>query len=150
MTTPPIIRLFNKVKFTDNCWEWTGCKDSGGYGQVGIKGKMKPAHVISYNYFKGSIPKGLELDHLCRNKACVNPDHLEPVTHQENVKRGNAGKHLKNRKIRKYNEAWCSNCKKFLPKENFHKNKNRWNGVNNRCKKCYSIEGKIYRKKEDK
>lgn len=59
-----------------------------GYGHMTVNNKQVGAHRVSYRAFKGKIPEGLELDHLCRMPCCVNPDHLEPVTRQENVKRG--------------------------------------------------------------
>jgi hypothetical protein len=69
------------------CWLWIGSHDTHGYGQIHIKGKQCGAHRIIYERHKGPIPDGLEIDHLCGNKACVNPDHLEIVTHKINVRR---------------------------------------------------------------
>lgn len=74
-------------KLTTACWVWEGELRSG-YGRMKINGKPISAHRYSYELANGSIPVGLELDHLCRNRACTNPDHLEPVTHSENVRRG--------------------------------------------------------------
>jgi len=71
----------------DGCWIWQGPKNNRGYGWWG----RKLAHRRMYESIRGPIPKGLELDHLCRVTACVNPDHLEPVTHAENVRRGTVG-----------------------------------------------------------
>lgn len=70
------------------CWLWTGLLDSDGYGQLRISGRLVMAHRLSYTDAKGQIPGGMELDHLCRVRNCVNPSHLEPVTHRENVMRG--------------------------------------------------------------
>lgn len=70
------------------CWLWTRGKDKDGYASIYIKPKMRKGHRLSYETYKGEIPGGLEIDHTCRNRACINPDHLEAVTHQENMKRG--------------------------------------------------------------
>lgn len=70
------------------CWVWGGSK-SKGYGSFYIRGhKNLRVHRIAYTLLKGPIPVGLTIDHLCRNRACCNPDHLEPVTNRENVLRG--------------------------------------------------------------
>ncbi|KKN75613.1 hypothetical protein LCGC14_0378510 [marine sediment metagenome] len=69
------------------CWLWTGAIRFG-YGQFKIEGKVKAAHRLTYKLLRGPIPSELELDHLCRVKHCVNPGHLEAVTHIENLRRG--------------------------------------------------------------
>ena len=74
----------------DACWLWTKSFSPNGYGVMKIDGKNVKAHRLSYELFVGSIPDGLELDHLCRVRHCVNPAHLEAVTHRENVLRGNS------------------------------------------------------------
>jgi len=82
-------RLWARVERTDGCWTWAeGTKTKGGYGLLKVDGRMHLAHRVAYRLLVGEIPDGLELDHLCRNRACVRPDHLEPVTRQENVLRG--------------------------------------------------------------
>ena len=82
----PLLRFFSKVDKTSSCWMWTGPK-SYGYGKFSIGRKTCLAHRFAYERLKGQIPNGLQLDHLCRNKACVNPEHLEPVTNRENALR---------------------------------------------------------------
>lgn len=69
------------------CWIWTASIVNG-YGQFRYQGKMRRAHRLAYTLLVGDIPEGLEPDHLCRVRACVSPQHLEPVTHQENMRRG--------------------------------------------------------------
>ena len=71
------------------CWLWTRCVDGSGYGAVRAGGATRRAHRVSYEAIVGQIPPGLQMDHLCRVKSCVNPDHLEPVTHRENSLRSN-------------------------------------------------------------
>lgn len=85
--------LSKVVKTPTGCWEWNGFINQDGYGMLSAKfnGKLTlSAHRYSYMIEKGEIPKGKQLDHLCRNRKCVNPDHLEPVTNYENMMRGNA------------------------------------------------------------
>jgi len=83
-------RFWSKVRETRGCWRWTACHSTG-YARFYLPGhKAVPAIRVAYELLVGPIPDGLELDHLCRNKWCVNPYHAEPVTHRENVKRAMA------------------------------------------------------------
>ena len=77
----------------DGCWPWIGAVDGDGYGRFA----MRSAYRIAYEAVRGPVPVGLTLDHLCRNRECVNPDHLEPVTNRENILRGEspAAKHAR-------------------------------------------------------
>jgi hypothetical protein len=77
------------------CWEWTAARFVRGdrnygpqYGAFSVGGRMRQAHRVAYELTVGPIPAGMTLDHLCRNKGCVNPHHLEPVTNRENILRG--------------------------------------------------------------
>jgi hypothetical protein len=73
----------------DECWPWLGTHATNGYGRAWIDHRRRaPAHRIAYELVRDPIPAGLSLDHLCRNRDCVNPAHLEPVTNRENVLRG--------------------------------------------------------------
>ena len=81
-------RFWSKVEITDDCWLWSGAKNKDGYGSIRIEGKTVSAHRVSYELRFGSIPQGLVIDHVCRVHHCVNPDHLEPVTNEENLRRG--------------------------------------------------------------
>jgi hypothetical protein len=73
------------------CWEWTGAKDRDGYGTMHHRNRPYRAHRFAYEQFVGPIPDGLVIDHLCTNRGCVNPEHLEPVTNAVNIKRGETG-----------------------------------------------------------
>lgn len=112
----PIKRFWIKVKKTTTCWEWQGCKRKG-YGLFRLNKKMVSTHRISYNLIDPSFPikfkKGFELDHLCRNKICVRPDHLELVSRRENIIRGELST-LRNNKSSKF------------PGVRWHDRKNKW------------------------
>ena len=84
------VRFLFHVDRSYVCWLWTGCINSDGYAKFGIggrDGKMVSAHRWAYEHYVGPIPSGLQIDHLCRVRHCVNPMHLEPVTASENVRR---------------------------------------------------------------
>jgi hypothetical protein len=77
--------LIDRIDVGD-CWEWTGRLDRDGYGHFGKHGRL--VHRMLWELLVGPIPDGLQIDHLCRNRKCVNPDHLEPVSSLENTRRG--------------------------------------------------------------
>ncbi len=84
---PLLWRLTENVAIDGDCLVWTGAKCDG-YGRLHRNGNAQPVHRVAYELVHGPIPAGMDLDHLCRNRACFNPDHLEPVTRGENVRRG--------------------------------------------------------------
>ncbi len=88
---PLVNRFLEEVTITsDGCWMWSGHRDTGGYGLFRLAGRMLIAHTVAYELWVGPVPKGLVLDHIvCDTRACVNYEHLKPVTHQENILRGN-------------------------------------------------------------
>jgi hypothetical protein len=92
-------RFLKKIKVNEDtgCWEWIAATNSDGYGSFYFNEKIASAHRVSYMHYVGDIPEGLEIDHLCRVRKCVNAiDHLEVVSHLENVRRAdhsNTGKH---------------------------------------------------------
>lgn len=107
---PLIDRFLEKIQRHENgCWIFTGCLATTGYGKMSSSGpnrKSEYAHRISYELYNGLIPEGMEIDHLCRNRQCVNPEHLEVVTSALNMQRaapymilnpGNRGIHEKSK-----------------------------------------------------
>lgn len=77
--------FLKKVDVAKGCWTWKGAISASGYGTMMLLGKTTLAHRISYELFKGKIPAGMVIDHKCKNKVCVNPQHLRVVTHKQNT-----------------------------------------------------------------
>ena len=98
----PIERFWRTFKRdpSSGCWTWLGSLNADGYGSFSIKKKRQGAHRFAYQALVGPIPEGLQLDHLCRNRACVNPSHLEPVTPKVNTLRSAAAQATKTHCIR--------------------------------------------------
>lgn len=86
----PLLERFEHFTMPEpntGCWLWNGEITLWGYGHLSYAGRKLRAHRVSYELFKGPIPVGLEIDHLCRVRCCVNPDHLEAVTRSANMRR---------------------------------------------------------------
>lgn len=104
-------KFWSKALIGDGCWEWQAARYSNGYGKFAYGGRGRLAHVVAYEWLVGPVPEGMELDHVCRNRACIKPapEHLEPVTHRENVRRGMgwSGRHAR--------QTHCVNGHEFSP-----------------------------------
>jgi hypothetical protein len=82
-------RFWSKCAVDSNgCWMWHAAKSACGYGHIRIDTRTRVAHKVAYETLVGNQPHGTELDHLCRVRCCVNPAHLDPVSHRENMERG--------------------------------------------------------------
>ena len=86
---PARLRFHQRIVIDElECWIWQGTSNGSGYGMISVHGRTVCAHRYAYELYVGMIPRGYDLDHLCRRRLCVNPDHLECVTRRENVRRG--------------------------------------------------------------
>lgn len=125
-------RFFAKVEKTRTCWMWTASK-ADGYGRFWIgsrkDGYMALAHRISFELSKGPIPDGKTLDHICRNRGCVNPMHLEVVDPVENVMRGISDPALNAKKTH------CPRGHEYTPENTYIQQPQGWR----HCKTCYAI-----------
>lgn len=114
------LRFWSKVRKTETCWLWIG-NTRNGYGRfrLGSDTPSRAAHRIAYELLIGNIPKGLDLDHLCRVRNCVNPEHLEPVTRSLNIRRGEGPLLLSQRQTRK--EMVCKNGHPLVGKNIYYR-----------------------------
>ena len=127
---------FAHVEKTDYCWNWTGWTDNG-YGRICHQYTRTSAHRFVYELYNGEIPKGLQIDHLCRNRKCVNPEHLELVTCKENIHRGqgHAGIHFRMKR--------CINNHELIGHNLYITPDGR-----RQCRQCGKLRGLKYRKKK--
>ncbi len=99
--TPERILLKASPEPNTGCWLWTEGDNGRGYGRLEIRGVAQQAHRVFFEMFRGPIPDGCELDHQCRVTFCVNPSHLDPVTHVVNIRRGRTGEAVTRRQTAK-------------------------------------------------
>lgn len=137
--TPLMLRLVPKVLITRTHWLWTGALDRGGYARIkegpGRLGGTLYVHRALYERFVGPVPEGMELDHLCRVRHCVNPSHLESVNHQTNVDRGLSAKrthcpqgHPHNEENTHITKAGVQHCRRCDRERKLEKRRQRQNG----------------------
>lgn len=129
---PALIRFWEKVNKTNTCWLWNAVLDKRGYGLFNPSGHRVFAHRFAYELLVGTIPDGLEPDHLCRIPACVRPEHIELVTHRENVLRGIAVTSLNAKKTH------CPQGHKYDMLNTYR----RPIGGGRACKECNRIRGR--------
>jgi hypothetical protein len=134
-------RFWNKADWTRDevaCWSWGAYVDDHGYGRFKVATSWAYAHRVAYELERGEIPAGLSLDHLCRVRHCVNPWHLEPVTHHENVLRG-ANTKFRETCLRGHKVDEDNQVKRARPRTNRRD-----------CKKCHASRelSRWYRAKE--
>ena len=123
-THDPWAVIQRRLAYPDTgCWEWTGAL-ANGYGQIKVLQRRHPVHRLVYEHHVGPIAAGMEIDHLCKNKVCCNPAHLEAVTHHENILRGNspAAQHAR--------KTHCKHGHEFTPENT------RVVGGVRRCRSC--------------
>lgn len=123
------------------CWLWLGCTDPKGYGHFRLNGSICKAHRVAYELFVGPIPFGLQLDHLCRVKGCVNPAHLEAVTNSENQRRTRGRRPLWGLAAI---EAKRTHCPQGHPYS--ESNTYRWRRQR-RCRECNRLQAQKQRRK---
>lgn len=111
----------------NGCWNWKKGKNKKGYGRLKHNGRVHFAHRYFYEKANGPIPEGLSLDHLCRNRGCINPSHLESVTTRENILRGEG---------LAANQARQTKCKRG---HEFNKSNTIRSGTARICRTCYNF-----------
>lgn len=130
-------RFWSRVSMGATCWTWSGSRTTGGYGNLRWRGGYAYAHRLAWELKNGPIPDGMVIDHLCRNRACCRPEHLQPVEHVTNVRRGLSGYGLRSECKRGHDVADPANVR--IDAAGYRQ-----------CRKCDAIrtEAKNLRRKE--
>ena len=138
-------RFFKKVNKTETCWLWTAGVSTRGYGVFhNTLISSKYAHRYAYSAFVGAIPEGLVVDHLCGIKLCVNPEHLEPVTNKENLRRGEVGqKNAEHHRAKTH----CKNGHEYTEETTRLQLRKGRTGQNRRCVLCSNQAANKYQLK---
>lgn len=122
----------------DGCWNWQGTIKPNGYGQVRLNYKVQYAHRVVYQLFVQPIPEGMVIDHLCKNKACVRPTHLDLTTQKENVRRGNLAS------VARAMRAAVTHC----PQGHAYDEQNTYMyGRNRQCRACHRDRARVRRER---
>lgn len=138
ITMSPTDRFWSKVNVTETCWLWTATKTHTGYGRFWYDSRQVPAHRWAYEQFHGiTVPKELDIDHLCRVPSCVRPDHLEAVTHRENMLRGENATAVHAR------QTACIHGHPFDEENTILTKRGR-----RRCRACKKVEDYVFQQKE--
>lgn len=135
-------RFWAKVQKTETCWLWTAARFRGGYGCIKDGEKLRLAHRVAYKLVKGEIPETLVVDHLCRVRECMNPDHMELVSLKENNLRGTGlAAENKRKKACKYGHEFSEGNTKYYQTRS---------GVGRACRACNAERARKKRSKGTK
>ena len=140
LTLNPMTRFWERIRIDGSCWLWTATLWPNGYAQMSINGIKRLIHRWAFETFRGPIPEGLQIDHLCRRKNCVNPAHLDVVTNRENTIRGDGPRLLGERQRGK------THCPQGHP---YDEQNTYISSVGKRhCRKCWRIHTASYKKRQ--
>ena len=138
-----VIREHSFPEPNTGCWLWQGALTYNGYGKLWWEKCCRRAHRASYEAFMGPIPDGLQLDHTCRVRACVNPEHLEPVTCAENIRRSPLVGRTPRRAVVRTRKATCGRCHEFTPANTIHRSSGQ-----RACRECTNARKRAARRRK--